>query len=79
MTQGSRYVKIVEWSDEDDCFVGSCPELFYGGCHGDDERRVFDELCRRIDEVIELYRSEERDIPPPMENRGLVNQLQKIA
>ena len=38
-------MKIVEWSDEDQCFVGSCPGLFYGGCHGDDERAVFAELC----------------------------------
>ena len=45
MTEGARYVKIVEWSDEDRCFVGSCPGLFYGGCHGDDEKAVFAELC----------------------------------
>jgi hypothetical protein len=33
MTTGSKYVKIIEWSDIDNCFIGSCPELFYGGCH----------------------------------------------
>lgn len=38
MGGGGRYVRIVEWSDEDECFIGSCPELFYGGCHGDDPR-----------------------------------------
>ena len=41
MSEGSRYVKVVEWSTEDACFIGSCPELFYGGCHGSDERQVF--------------------------------------
>ena len=25
MTQGAKYVKIVEWSDEDGAFVGQCP------------------------------------------------------
>ena len=25
MRARSRYVKIVEWSEEDQCFVGSCP------------------------------------------------------
>ena len=25
MTDSARYVKIVEWSDEDQCFVGQCP------------------------------------------------------
>lgn len=34
MNTGDKYVKLVEWSDEDGCFIGSCPELFSGGCHG---------------------------------------------
>ena len=41
MAKGDRYVKVVEWSDEDNCFIGSRPELFYGGCHGDDATKVF--------------------------------------
>ena len=49
MRDSARYVKIVEWSDEDQCFVGSCPGLFYGGCHGDDEQAVFAELCEIVD------------------------------
>ena len=32
MNEISRnYVKIIEWSDEDQCYVGCCPGLFYGG------------------------------------------------
>jgi predicted RNase H-like HicB family nuclease len=31
MSKGDRYVKLVEWSDEDASFIGSCPELFYCG------------------------------------------------
>ncbi|MFA6220949.1 MAG: hypothetical protein WC647_01405 [Desulfomonilaceae bacterium] len=27
MSRGDKYLKIVEWSDEDGCFIGSCPEL----------------------------------------------------
>ena len=44
MNTADHYTKIVEWSDEDGCFIGRCPELIYGGCHGDDPRKVFDEL-----------------------------------
>jgi predicted RNase H-like HicB family nuclease len=55
MNEKYRYVKIVEWSDEDRCFIGSCPGLFYGGCHGDDEKQVFVELCELVDETIALY------------------------
>jgi hypothetical protein len=36
MTKGAKYTKFVEWSDEDNCFIGSCPQLMYGGSYGDD-------------------------------------------
>ncbi len=64
MNQPSRYVKIVEWSDEDNCFVGSCPGLFFGGCHGDDEQTVFAELCQIVEETVQLYQREGRTLPP---------------
>jgi len=56
MKESARYAKIVEWSDEDQCYIGSCPGLIYGGCHGNDERLVFAELCEIVDEAIELYK-----------------------
>ena len=65
MKESSRYVKTVEWSEEDRCYVGSCPGLFYGGCHGDDEQAVFAELCTIVEETIELYRTEGKPLPPP--------------
>jgi hypothetical protein len=43
MKESARYVKIVEWSDEDQCFVGTALGLMYGGTHGDDEKAVFAE------------------------------------
>ena len=39
MKDSARYVKMVEWFDEDQCYVGSAPGLIYGGCHGSDEER----------------------------------------
>ena len=64
MKESARYVKIVEWSDEDQCFVGSCPGLFYGGCHGEDEKAVFAELCEIVDETIALYKNDGKPLPP---------------
>lgn len=64
MNAAARYVKIVEWSDEDQVFVGSCPGLFYGGCHGDDEKAVFAELCELVEEMVRLYEAEKRPLPP---------------
>jgi hypothetical protein len=54
MRESARYVKIVEWSEEDQCYIGSSPGLIYAGCHGDDEKAVFDELCRIVEAAIEL-------------------------
>ena len=56
MILSARYAKIVECSDEDQCYVGSAPGLAYGSCHGSAERKVFDELCLIVDDAIELYR-----------------------
>ena len=79
MNRGTKYVKIVEWSEEDECFIGSCPELFYGGCHGDNERLVFDELCLIIEETLALYVQDGKPLPEPISGRELVTALQKVA
>ena len=62
--------KIMAWSVEDQCYVGSCPSLFYGGCHGDDERAVFSELCRIVEDTIELYEREGGTLPLPQGDKS---------
>jgi predicted RNase H-like HicB family nuclease len=79
MKPSARYVKIVEWSDEDQCYVGSCPSLLYGGCHGDDERDVFAELCEIVDETIELYIKDGKPLPLPTSGKDYANKMLKIA
>ena len=79
MNPSARYVKIVEWSDEDQCYVGSCPGLFYGGCHGDDERAVFSELCELVVEMIELYEKDGKPLPSPTAGRDYANRMLRIA
>ena len=79
MNGSNRYVKIVEWSDEDHCFVGSCPGLFYGGCHGGDEQAVFRELCDLVDETISLLVSEGRPLPPPTAGKDYANQMLDVV
>ena len=79
MKDSARYVKVVEWSEEDGCYVGSCPGLLYGGCHGDDERAVFAELCVIVEETIELYRADGKPLPPPTAGSDLANRRQDVA
>lgn len=78
MNDSARYVKLVEWSDEDQCFVGSAPGLIYGGCHGTDEKEVFDELCTIVDEAIALYRKDGKPLPAPTSGRDYANKLQTV-
>jgi predicted RNase H-like HicB family nuclease len=79
MNPAARYAKIVEWSDEDQCFVGSCPGLFYGGCHGSDEKAVFAELCELVEETIELYAREGRPLPRETAGMDFANKMQTVA
>ena len=79
MKDSARYAKIVEWSEEDQCYVGSSPGLIYGGCHGDDERAVFAELCAIVEDAIALYRANGRPLPPPTSGKDFANKMQRVA
>ncbi|MCP5158611.1 MAG: hypothetical protein H6975_04215 [Gammaproteobacteria bacterium] len=79
MNGSIRYVKIVEWSEEDQCFVGSCPELFYGGCHGGDEKQVFAELCDIVEETIELYKTDGKPLPATTAGKDYANKMLSVA
>ena len=61
--QAARYAKFVEWSDEDECFIGRCPELMSGGVHGADEAKVYTELCEAVEEWIELLHADGKALP----------------
>lgn len=65
MNAAAKYAKIVAWSDEGRRFVGSCPGLFCGGRHGDDQQAVFIELCQIVEETGALSLREGRTLPPP--------------
>lgn len=66
MKKSDRYMKIVEWSEEDRCYVGRCPELMLGGVHGKNEQKVFAELCEVIEEWIGNAENEKESLPPGM-------------
>lgn len=45
------YARLIRWSDEDQCFVGSLPELDGDCTHGS----TVEEVARNLDECAELY------------------------
>lgn len=77
MIDSARYLKLVIWSEEDDCTMGTVPGLMSGGCHGDDERAVFNELCDIVEEVIAIYKEDGTPLPPPTAGRDLARLLQE--
>ena len=79
MKDSAKYAKIVEWSVEDQCYIGSAPGLILGGCHGDDETEVFKELCEIVDEAIGIYQKEGRTLPPSTCGRDFVTKMQNVA
>ncbi|VFN06119.1 MAG: hypothetical protein BECKG1743D_GA0114223_111761 [Candidatus Kentron sp. G] len=62
MRQSSQYPnpKMVQWSEEDRCYVGQCPGVIGPCCHGDDASEVYSELCRIVDEWIEIMKQGEK-------------------
>jgi predicted RNase H-like HicB family nuclease len=65
MTASAKYVKIVEWSDEDEAFVGQCPGIIGPCCHGEDEVEVYRTLCQIVEEWIAVAQQEGKPLPPP--------------
>ena len=70
MKASDRYLKIVEWSEEDGCYIGTCPGLMLGGIHGDDEARVYAELCQAVEEWIALHEKDGLPLPAPTAGRN---------
>jgi predicted RNase H-like HicB family nuclease len=64
MKPADRYHKWVEWSDEDQVYIGRCPDLVTG-IHGDDPVLVFRELCEVVEDVVSHLESEGRALPQP--------------
>lgn len=62
-----RYLKFVRWSDEDNLYVGYCPDLFpWGGvCHGATGEETYASLCALVREELEELRRAGKEIPTP--------------
>jgi len=62
MKSTDHYHKWVEWSEEDQVYVGKCPDLITG-IHGDDPVRVYAELCEVVEEVLNHFEEANRPLP----------------
>jgi predicted RNase H-like HicB family nuclease len=65
------YLRWVAWSEEDQTYIGRCPDLFLGGVHGDDPLKVARELQKVIDEWEVIFESDSRQLPPARVKRTM--------
>lgn len=63
MKNAPHYIKVVEWSEEDQCYVGSAPGFIGPCCHGSDETKVYKELCKIVEEWIDIHEKEGLPLP----------------
>ena len=64
MNKQNQYLKVVEWSEEDQCYIGRVLGLALGGIHGKNETKVYEKLGVLVDEWIQVYDSEDIPLPP---------------
>lgn len=69
MKTRNQYVRVVEWSEEDQCFIGRVPGLALGGVHGKNEAKVYEQLSALVDEWIEIHEADGEPLPPATAGR----------
>ena len=75
MNESAQYLKIVEWSDEDQYFVGECPGIIGPCCHGDDETQVYFDLCRIVEGSIATVKQDGKPLPPPTAGKNFAHKI----
>ena len=58
------YHRWVAWSEDDQTYIGRCPDLFHGGVHGDEPIKVAKKLQQVIDEWEVILCEGKRPLPP---------------
>ena len=67
MKTQDRYLMFVRWSEEDQLYVGYCPDLFPAGgvCHGATPQEAFDRLCEAVQDTVSTAESQGLPLPEP--------------
>lgn len=57
-----RYSILIQWSDEDECYIVSLPEFGkYARTHGD----TYEEAVKNAQQVLELLIEDNNNLPQP--------------
>jgi len=70
MKIADQYIKLVEWSEQDQCYIGSSPGFIGPCCHGSDETKVYKQLCKIVEEWVEIHESEGLPLPESFSDKS---------
>ena len=65
MDNQTTYSMKIHWSDEDRCFIGTCPEFPHASAFGDTQEEAIRELAIAIDLAIQSHLEEGWTLPRP--------------
>jgi len=67
MRTPDRYLTFVRWSEEDQAYIGYCPDLFPAGgvCHGHSPVEAFATLCEIVEDTVSTAESQGLSLPSP--------------
>jgi predicted RNase H-like HicB family nuclease len=59
MKTQDKYLMFVRWSEEDQAYVGYCPDLFPAGgvCHGATSVEAFGRLADIVEDTVQIAES----------------------
>jgi predicted RNase H-like HicB family nuclease len=67
MKTQDRYFSFVHWSEQDQAYIGYCPDLFPAGgvCHGATPVEAFSRLCEILDDTVTTAQEQGLPLPEP--------------
>ena len=67
MKTQDRYLMFVRWSEDDQLYVGYCPDLFPAGgvCHGDTPVEAYSKLCEIVSDTVSVAEEQGLELPAP--------------
>jgi len=64
MKTSDMYPKWIAWNEQDQIYIGKCPDLI-SGIHGENPVQLYSELCEVVEEVIQHFEKKGRSCPNP--------------
>jgi predicted RNase H-like HicB family nuclease len=67
MKAQDSYLTFVRWSEEDQLYVGYCPDLFPAGgvCHGRTAVEAYTKLCEIVEDTVRTAEEQGIALPSP--------------